>query len=57
MKITLSVKNLMINGETIPYRMMPRNEIFTVGRYRRKNKNPGYIYMDELAGRKNMPCE
>ena len=35
--------------------MIQRIEIFTVGD-KTKNKNPGYIYMDELLGRRNMPA-
>ena len=45
-KYKLSIENLKINGETVPADD-PRNEIFTVGD-KTKNKNPGYIYMDEL---------
>ena len=49
-KYKLAIENLKINGEMVPSDD-PRNEIFTVGD-KTKNKNPGYIYMDELLAGK-----
>ena len=49
-KYNLTIENLKINGEMVPSDD-PRNEIFTVGD-KTKNKNPGYIYMDELLAGK-----
>ena len=49
-KYKLTIENLKINGEMVPSDD-PRIEIFTVGD-KTKNKNPGYIYMDELLAGK-----
>ena len=53
-KITLSVKNLMINGEAIP-EGDARNALFTVGDSS-KGQNPGFIYMDEKVAEEQL-CE
>ena len=53
-KIILSVKNLMINGETIP-EGDARNALFTVGDSS-KGQNPGFIYMDEKVAEEQL-CE
>lgn len=53
-KIILSVKNLMINGETIPSGDA-RNALFTVGDSS-KGQNPGFIYMDEKVAEEQL-CE
>ena len=53
-KITLTVKNLMINGEAIP-EGDARTALFTVGDSS-KGQNPGFIYMDEKVAEEQL-CE
>lgn len=53
-KITLTVKNLMINGEEIP-EGDARTALFTVGDSS-KGQNPGFIYMDEKVAEEQL-CE
>lgn len=53
-RITLTVKNLMINGEAIP-EGDARTALFTVGDSS-KGQNPGFIYMDEKVAEEQL-CE